>query len=108
LLGGGRPPGYANQPKSHNAVAAAIVQGRADWGIAIATVARLYGLAFIPIAPEHYDFLVLEGRRQRPAVQAFLAALEDQGVRDKIAALGMTFGTDSEGFSGHKPGGQAA
>ena len=39
LLGGARPKGYANQPKSHNAVAAAIAQARADWGIAIEPVA---------------------------------------------------------------------
>jgi putative molybdopterin biosynthesis protein len=95
LLEGRRPPGYANQPKSHNAVAAAIAQGRADWGIAIATLARLYGLAFLALTPEHYDFLVLDGRRQRPAVQAFLAALGDQAVRDKISALGMSFAPDS-------------
>ena len=36
LLGGARPAGYAVQPKSHNAVAAAVAQGRADWGVAIA------------------------------------------------------------------------
>ena len=60
LLAGARPPGYANQPRSHNAVAAAVAQGRADWGIAIASVARLYGLGFLPIAPEHYDFLLVE------------------------------------------------
>ena len=35
LLGGARPAGYSNQPRSHNAVAAAVAQGRADWGIAI-------------------------------------------------------------------------
>ena len=40
LLAGARPPGYANQPKSHNAVAAAIAQGRADWGVAIEPVAQ--------------------------------------------------------------------
>jgi putative molybdopterin biosynthesis protein len=90
LLEGGRPPGYANQPKSHNAVAAAVAQGRADWGIAIATVARLYGLDFLPIAPEHYDFLVAESHRDRPAVQAFLAALAEPAVRKRIEALGMT------------------
>jgi putative molybdopterin biosynthesis protein len=33
LLGGARPPGYSNQPRSHNAVAAAVAQGRADWGL---------------------------------------------------------------------------
>jgi putative molybdopterin biosynthesis protein len=89
LLAGARPPGYANQPKSHNAVAASIEQNRADWGIAIAPVAKLYGLGFLPVAPEHYDFLLVESRRDRPAVQAFLAALRDDATRARIIALGM-------------------
>jgi putative molybdopterin biosynthesis protein len=89
LLNGARPPGYANQPKSHNAVAAAIAQSRADWGLAIEPVAKLYGLGFLPVSPEHYDFLVVEGRRERPAVQAFLAALRDEQIRERVRALGM-------------------
>ena len=89
LLNGARPPGYANQPKSHNAVAAAIAQKRADWGVAIEPVAKLYGLGFLPVAPEHYDFLLVEARAQRPAVQAFLAALREPATRERIAALGM-------------------
>jgi putative molybdopterin biosynthesis protein len=89
LLNGERPPGYANQPRSHNAVAAAIAQARADWGVAIEPVARMYGLGFLPLAPEHYDFLLVESRRDRPAVQAFLAALRDRRTKDRIAALGM-------------------
>jgi putative molybdopterin biosynthesis protein len=89
LLDGARPAGYANQPKSHNAVAAAIAQGRADWGLAIEPVAKLYGLGFLPVSPEHYDFLVVEKWRGRPAVQAFLAALRDEGARAQIRALGM-------------------
>lgn len=89
LLAGARPAGYANQPRSHNAVAAAVAQGRADWGIAIETVARQYGLGFLPIAPEHYDFLLVEARRTRPAVAAFLAALREPAVRARIRALGM-------------------
>jgi putative molybdopterin biosynthesis protein len=88
-LAGARPPGYANQPKSHNAVAAAVAQGRADWGLAIAAVARLYGLGFLPVAPEHYDFLVVDSRKHRQAVQAFLNALRDETVRARIRALGM-------------------
>lgn len=94
LLNGVRPPGYANQPKSHNAVAAAIAQGRADWGLAIGPVAKLYGLGFLPVSPEHYDFLVVESRRERPAVQAFLAALRDERVRARVRALGMDPGND--------------
>src|SRR5207247_308392 len=89
LLGGARPPGYGNQPRSHNAVAAAVAQGRADWGVAIEPVARLYGLGFLPLKPESYDFLLNERRRERPAVQAFLAALADGAVRARIRALGM-------------------
>jgi putative molybdopterin biosynthesis protein len=89
LVAGARPPGYANQPRSHNAVAAAIAQERADWGVAIEPVARMYGLGFLPLSPEHYDFLLIESRRERPAVQAFLAALRDRRTKDRIAALGM-------------------
>src|SRR5947207_934032 len=79
----------ANRRRSHNAVAAAVAQRRADWGVAIEPVAHLYGLGFLPIAPENYDFLLVESRRQRPAVQAFLAALRDESTRQRIRALGM-------------------
>ena len=89
LLCGARPPGYANQPKSHNAVAAAVAQGRADWGIAIESVARLYGLEFLPLSPESYDFLLPDSRCEQPAVRAFLAALKDDAVKDRIRALGL-------------------
>jgi putative molybdopterin biosynthesis protein len=89
LLTGTRPAGYANQPRSHNAVANAVAQNRADWGVAIEPVARMYGLAFLPIAPEEYDFLLLEARRERPAVQAFLEVLRDDATRARIRALGM-------------------
>jgi len=89
LLRGARPPGYANQPRSHNAVAAAVAQNRADWGVAIEPVARMYGLSFLPVAPEHYDFLLIETRRERPAVRAFLEVLSDEATRARIRSLGM-------------------
>jgi putative molybdopterin biosynthesis protein len=94
LLGGARPAGYSNQPRSHNAVAAAVAQGRADWGIAIETIAMPYGLSFLSIAAEDYDFLLRESRRERPAVAAFLAALGDEALRAKIRALRMRIGDD--------------
>jgi putative molybdopterin biosynthesis protein len=89
LLAGTKPAGHGNQPKSHNAVAAAVAQGRADWGVAIQSVASMYDLGFLPLAPEHYDFILVEARREHEAVRAFLAALRDPGVRARIAALGM-------------------
>jgi putative molybdopterin biosynthesis protein len=89
LLGGSKPDGYWNQPRSHNAVAAAVAQGRADWGVAIAPVARAYDLSFTPLAEEHYDFALVSERRTRPAVAAFLEALADPDVHALLRALGF-------------------
>ena len=89
LLGGARPDGYWNQPRSHNAAAAAVAQGRADWGVAIEPVARNYGLAFIPIGEEHYDFALVTARRHRPAVAAFLEALTHPEIHAALRGLGF-------------------
>ena len=89
LLGDARPDGYWNQPKSHNAVAAAVAQGRADWGMTIAPVAHAAGLGFIPLAEEHYDFALVTSRKQRPAVQVFLAALASAEGRAALAQAGF-------------------
>jgi putative molybdopterin biosynthesis protein len=84
-----RPPGYGVQARSHNAVAAAVAQGRADWGLAIDTVARQYGLAAIPVRDEHYDFVVPRSRGERTAVQRFCALLRDHSVRQHLAGRGF-------------------
>ena len=89
LLGARRPPGYGVQTKSHNAVAAAVRQGRADWGVAIDTVARQYGLGFTPMLEEHYDFIVPKARLERPAVVAFRELLADDDMRDELRRLGF-------------------
>ncbi|WP_213686109.1 molybdopterin biosynthesis protein [Roseicyclus sp.] len=87
LLAGARPQGYWNQPNSHNAVAASIAQGRADWGIAIKPVAEALGLGFLPVADEHYDFAVWEDPRDGAAIAAFTTALA-QSAGD-LRALGF-------------------
>jgi molybdate-binding protein len=89
LLGDARPDGYWNQPRSHNAVAAAVAQHRADWGMTIAPVADAAGLGFIPFAEEHYDFALVTARKQRPAVQAFLAALASEQGRAALMQAGF-------------------
>jgi putative molybdopterin biosynthesis protein len=89
LLAGARPDGYWNQPRSHNAVAAAVAQKRADWGVTIAPVAHAAGLGFIALAEEHYDFALVTARRQRPAVQAFLDALQSDTVRAALEKTGF-------------------
>ena len=89
LLGGARPPGYAVQPRNHNAVAAAVRQERADWGVTLDTVARNAGLGFIPVQPEQYDFITPRARSTRPAVMAFRQLLEETDVRLALQRLGM-------------------
>jgi putative molybdopterin biosynthesis protein len=89
LLAGARPDGYWNQPRSHNAVAAAVSQKRADWGVTIAPVAHATGLGFIPLADEHYDFALVSARRDRPAVRAFLEALRSDAVREALEKAGF-------------------
>jgi putative molybdopterin biosynthesis protein len=89
LLGGQRPPGYAVEARSHNAVAAAVAQGRADWGLAIEPVAAAYGLGFIPVQVEQYDFAIPENRWERPAVRAFRALLERPETITALAAMGF-------------------
>jgi putative molybdopterin biosynthesis protein len=89
LLGSARPDGYWNQPRSHNAVAAAVAQKRADWGVTIAPVAHAAGLGFIPLAEEHYDFALTAARKDRPAVAAFLAALQSDDCRKMLEQAGF-------------------
>ncbi len=89
LIGAARPPGFWNQPRSHNAVAAAVAQGRADWGVAIASVARAYGLGFLPLAQEHYDFAYREAEREKPALAAFLALLGTDPAEAALTELGF-------------------
>jgi len=89
LLGGVRPHGYAVQPRNHNAVAAAVVQGRADWGMTLDTIARGAGLGFLPVQPEQYDFIVPRLRANRPGVLAFRKLMEQPSTKETLARLGM-------------------
>jgi len=89
LLGGVKPHGYAVQPRNHNAVAAAVVQGRADWGMTLDTIARKAGLGFLPVQEEQYDFIVPRSRVDRPSVVAFTKLLQQPATREALARLGM-------------------
>ncbi|MCG6988814.1 MAG: molybdopterin biosynthesis protein [Gemmatimonadetes bacterium] len=79
--------GYDAETRSHNAVAAAVASGRADWGLGIEAVAVAYGLGFAPLRDEEYDFLGLRDRVEREPVQAFLEVLRSGEFRDALGAL---------------------
>ncbi|MCZ6841909.1 MAG: molybdopterin biosynthesis protein, partial [SAR324 cluster bacterium] len=92
LLAGAKPQGFHAEAKSHNAVAAAVHQGRVDWGVAIENVARPLELGFIPLVDEEYDFVLPKNRINRGAVQAFRALLEREETRKGLVELGMSVG----------------
>jgi len=89
LLKGAKPPGYAFQPRNHNAVAAAVTQGRADWGMTLDTIARTADLGFLPVQAEQYDFMVPRSRSHRPGVVAFKELLAKSSTRETLIRLGM-------------------
>jgi putative molybdopterin biosynthesis protein len=89
LLGGRRPAGYLHQTRTHHAVAAAVAQGRADWGVTLDTVAAAAGLGFHFLCDEHFDFAVPHARWERPAVVALRQLLDDPEVIAELRGLGF-------------------
>jgi len=89
LLGPARPAGYLAEAHTHNAVAAAVAQSRADWGVAIEPVARGYGLGFLPLRREQYDFVIPKTRLDRPAVRAFVELLARKDIREELMRRGF-------------------
>lgn len=89
LLNGFKPEGYNHTTRSHNAVAAAIKQNRADWGITIQGIASMYDLHFIEIQPEEYDFVIPRERLKTKSVQSFLKLLDQKETASKLFQLGL-------------------
>ena len=90
LLKGAKPPGYAAETRSHNAVVAAVAQGRADWGVAIETAALPAGLGFLSVREECYDFVIAQSRAERPAVRAFRELLRNPQILIGLRSLRFT------------------
>lgn len=82
--------GFTYEVKTHYAVANAVWSGRADAGVAIRQAAVMYGLDFIPLGKEEYDFLIL--RESRGRLSGFLEALESSWFSEVL-------GRDFSGYS---------
>jgi len=79
--------GYTYQAKTHTAVAAAVAQGRADVGVAIGYVAKLYGLEFIPLAEEHFDLAIRKDRLSKQSVKILLKTLRSPEFAERIREM---------------------
>ncbi|MBQ6018743.1 MAG: molybdopterin biosynthesis protein, partial [Clostridia bacterium] len=83
-----RIDGYGNEKFTHTAVAASIAAGNADAGMGILSAARIYGLEFIPLYHEEYDFLVDERYADDSKVRAFFEILESGAFRRRLEEMG--------------------
>jgi putative molybdopterin biosynthesis protein len=90
LLGGQKLNGSQIQPSNHSAVVAAIVQHRADWGVAIEATAQAAKLAFAPFQDEQFDFAIPTARLQRSAVQSFISLLSQAEIRQDLRRMGFS------------------
>lgn len=76
--------GYYYEVTTHSGVAAAISQGRADAGVCVELAAKMYGLPYIPLQYEHFDFIVNKKSLNKNAVLTFLSYLSSDVGRKTI------------------------
>ena len=80
--------GYTREEYTHTAVAAQIATGSADAGLGILAAARIFGLDFIPLAEERYDFLIAAESFESPLIQQFLATVRSAEFAARLERLG--------------------
>ncbi len=81
--------GYDHEEFTHMAVAAAVLSGAADTGLAVLSAAQALDLDFIPVAQERYDLAIPQKFYDTPLLQALLGIIrEDKEFREQIIAMG--------------------
>jgi len=81
--------GYSHEEFTHMAVAAAVLSGAADTGLAVLSAAQALGLDFLPVARERYDLAIPERFYDTPMLQALLGIIRDDAdFRETIANMG--------------------
>jgi putative molybdopterin biosynthesis protein len=79
--------GYDTQAAGHLQVASAIRAGLAAAGIASEPAARAYGLAFVPLADEHFSLVIPAEHVASREVQALLKVLSSPWLLAQLAGL---------------------
>lgn len=80
-----RVRGYDHEVRTHDEVAAEIVEGRADVGLGLRATAERYGLDFVKLCEENFDFAIDARRMKKEAVLAFLSALRSREFREALS-----------------------
>ena len=83
----GQVAGYEREAYGHLAAAYAVQVGEADCCVATRSAARTFGLDFIALRRERYDFVMKRETLALPGVQMFLEALQRGSLRRKLEVL---------------------
>lgn len=82
-----RVAGYNRLACGHLAAAYAVLVGEADCCLATRSAAQSFGLHFIPLQSERYDFVMRRQTMEMPSVQTFLDVLQRASLRRKLEVL---------------------
>jgi len=80
--------GYDRESFTHISVATLIASNSADAGLGVYTAAKVYGLDFIPICDEEYDFIVPEEFLNLDRITFFIDILKSAEFRRALDFMG--------------------
>lgn len=83
--------GYNREEITHTNVAAIISEKSADAGMGIYSAAMQYGLDFINVCEEEYDFLVLEEALKLSVFKKFIELLKSESFKERLNMMGGYF-----------------
>jgi molybdate-binding protein len=79
--------GYGKPAHGHLDAAYLVHAGEADCCVATHSAARSFGLDFVPLEAERYDFVLRRSSVELPAVRALLDVLQRAAMRRKLELL---------------------
>jgi molybdate-binding protein/DNA-binding XRE family transcriptional regulator len=79
--------GYDHVAYGHLAAAYSVLSAEADCCLATRSAAQTFGLDFVPLKSERYDFVMRRESLEIPAVQVFLDVLQRASLRRKLEVL---------------------
>lgn len=79
--------GYTNAVKTHVEVANAVASGKADVGLAIATVTKGMELSFVPLLKERYDLVIPANKLGGEKIGLLLEIIKSRDFKNTIAEL---------------------
>jgi len=97
-----RIEGFWVEANTHSAIASAIKHGKADVGVGLKYVAEKYGLDFIPLKTEEYDFLINKESLEKEPVKEFIKMMKSRLFREtmkSITGYGITENTGEVQYS---------